>query len=65
MLKITSINLSKSKTIGIQTADNRTKFRKLQISVACDINEVDDADKAYRELSEYIEKQFIYESNIK
>lgn len=64
-MKIKSINLSKSKTIGIQTADNRTRFRKLQISVQADIAETDNPAEEYKKLSEFIEEQFIYESNIK
>jgi hypothetical protein len=64
-MKIKSINLSKSKTIGIISGDGRTKFKKLQISVQADLSEKDIPDGVYMELSQFIEKQFEYEKGIK
>jgi len=62
---IKTIQLSKSKTIGIQTADNRTRFRKLQIHVSADLAENDNPADEYKKLSEFIEEQFAYEQGIK
>lgn len=62
---IKSISLSKSKTIGIMTADSRTRFRKIQITASCDLNDTDLPADAYIELSKFIEAQFNYEKEIK
>jgi hypothetical protein len=65
IMKIKSINLSKSKTIGVISGDGRTKFKKLQISVQADLSESDIPDGVYLELSQFIENQFLLESKIK
>lgn len=57
-----SIELSKSKTVGFITSDNRTKFKKITITATADIDKTDDPNKSYHKLSQFIEKQFLYES---
>lgn len=60
---ISQIQLSKSKTIGFQTKDGRTKFKKIQIMVIGDLRYGEKTDPAYKKLSEFIEKQLEYEQS--
>jgi hypothetical protein len=64
-MKFKSITLSKSKTIGVITSDNRTRFRKIQINATIDVEPGDDEKKSYLKLSEFIEDMFTYETTIK
>lgn len=64
-MKFRSITLSKSKTIGVITQDNRTRFRKIQITAAAEVEPGDDEQKCYMKLSGFIEDMFTYETTIK
>lgn len=47
------------------TADNRTRFRKIQITASGDLDDADMPAEAYKKLSEFIEESFEYEKGIK
>lgn len=60
---IKEIILIKSKTVGIMQQGGKTHFKKIQISASAELNENDDSNKSYQELSQYIESKFEYEKN--
>ena len=63
-MRISQIQLTKSKTVGVVSKDGKTRFKKAQIMAVGDIEENEDTEKAYRELSEFIERQFEYEKSL-
>lgn len=63
-MKIKSITLQKSKTLGVISQDGRTKFKKLQIQASADLDENDMPADAYMELSKYIEAMLVYEAGL-
>jgi hypothetical protein len=64
-MRIKTIQITKSKTVGIVANQGRTHFKKIQIMAQSEISEGDNPDKAYEELSQYIESKFEFEKNIK
>lgn len=64
-MKIKSISLTKSKTIGVVSHEGKTRFNKIILMAEADIDENDDKDKAYKELSNYIEDCMDHELTIK
>jgi len=64
-MTIAKISVSKSRTVGILGADGRSKFKKIVISAEAKLDDKDDPDKAYQELSEFVELQFAFENTLK
>lgn len=60
-MRIKHISLTKSKTVGIITPDNRSRFKKITISASADLDEEDKPEESYKELSKFIESRFEYE----
>lgn len=62
---IKKINLTKSKTVGMVSQHGRTQFKKVQIMAEGEMDREESPEKAYEELSQYIEGRLEYEKNIK
>lgn len=64
-MNINHIQLSKSRTVGVVSQHNKTKFRKIQITASGEVDKDEDPGQAYQQLSQFIESQFEYEKRIK
>ena len=62
---IRSISLTKSKTVGLVSQGGKSHFKKITITASAEIEKDDDPDKAYENLSAYLESRFLYEKNLK
>jgi len=62
MPKITKLQLTKSKTIGIVLTGGKTRFNKIVLTVDADLDVDEDKKEAYGKLSDYIEECFLQES---
>jgi hemerythrin len=64
-MNIQKIQIIKSKTVGVMSSFGKTRFKKIQIMAQAEVSDKDDVDKAYEDLSDYIENKFQYEEKLK
>lgn len=59
-MKINSISISKSQTIG-KSLNNVTKYRKITVHASADLADNDDTDLSYKLLSSFLDEQLDFE----
>lgn len=55
-MKYKTLKLKKSKTIGVLDSFGRTKFKKIELGVSADLDDTDNKEESYAQLSAYIDK---------